>query len=97
VGNDCACGAGVFGALLKGTMMRIHYRNGQDIGMVACGCDGFRPSMVNGVLCHETGCPEAWKDQERECRWCGRLFYSFHPYDGGQQFCSIECEEAYSS
>jgi hypothetical protein len=34
--------------------------------------------MINGVLCHESGCPDAWKDYPKECRCCGRKFYSPH-------------------
>lgn len=42
--------------------MRTHYRNGEEIGLKHTGCDGCTPLMINGVLCHETGCPYAWKD-----------------------------------
>lgn len=44
--------------------MRTHYLNGDEIGLQHTGCDGCSPSMIQGVLCHETGCPYAWKDDE---------------------------------
>lgn len=44
--------------------MRTHYRNGDEIQLKHCGCDGCNPCMINGVLCHETGCPYAWKDDD---------------------------------
>lgn len=49
---------------------RTHYRNGDEIGL-ACGCDGCNPSMVNGKVCHEHGCPDAWRDYAKECFECG--------------------------
>ena len=44
--------------------MRTTYRNGDEIGLRYNGCDGCSPATVNGVLCHETGCPDAWRDAE---------------------------------
>jgi len=26
---------------------------------------------INGLSCHETGCPDAWRTEKRECRECG--------------------------
>ena len=43
--------------------MRTHYRNGDEITRQHTGCDGCSPCMVNGVLCHEYGCPYAWRDE----------------------------------
>ena len=54
--------------------MRTNYRNGDEIGL-ACGCDGCSPSMINGMLCHERGCPEAWRDRQVACFECGCDFY----------------------
>ena len=48
--------------------------------------------MINGVLCHEIGCPEAWRDYKRECLECGA---EFTPEDRNQKCCSDECAEAY--
>lgn len=55
-------------------MKRFNYANGDPI-VLACGCDGCSPAVVNGVLCHEAGCPDAWRDHEVECRECGCEFY----------------------
>lgn len=45
---------------------RSTYRNGDSIGLAWNGCDGCSPSMIQGVFCHETGCPDAWRDAESE-------------------------------
>jgi hypothetical protein len=69
--------------------MRTNYRNGDEISL-SCGCDGCSPSMINGVLCHESGCPDAWKDRPVSCFECGCQFYrteSIH-----QRNCS-DCSE----
>ena len=47
---------------------------------------------VNGMATHELGCPIAWKDYARECRWCGT---SFTPENKGQLCCSESCACAY--
>lgn len=60
---------------------------------VASGCSSCAVSYINGVKCHEHGCPEAWKDQTRECKWCGE---KFHPTEREQRCCCESCEEAYS-
>ena len=44
--------------------MREHYNNGDPIDLKHNGCDGCSPSMINGVLVHERGCPDAWRDAE---------------------------------
>lgn len=50
--------------------MRTNYKNGDEISL-SCGCDDCSPSVINGTLCHEMGCPSAWKDYTKECRECG--------------------------
>lgn len=55
-------------------MTRTHYRNGDEISL-SCGCDGCSPSMINGTLCHEHGCSEAWRDYRVECFECGDMFF----------------------
>lgn len=55
--------------------LRTHYRNGDEIGLQATGCDGCSPSRINGTLCHEQGCPYAWRDHRVECFECGTLFF----------------------
>ena len=55
-------------------MRRRRYRNGEGIALPG-GCDGCDPSRINGMLCHEAGCPEAWRDHAVECSECGCAFY----------------------
>ena len=55
--------------------MRKEYRNGDEVGLKANGCDGCSPSMINGRLVHESGCPDAWRDTPCECRECGGEFF----------------------
>lgn len=50
--------------------------------------------VINGVRCHEAGCPDSWKDTRRECRWCGA---EFTPESVHQQFCTEECREDFNS
>lgn len=57
-------------------------------------CEQCETLAINGVLCHETGCPDAWKDYERECLWCGQMFV---PEEEGQQYCDPTCAESYNS
>jgi hypothetical protein len=37
-------------------------------------CDQCQLVRINGMVCHEIGCPIAWKDDVRECRECGCEF-----------------------
>lgn len=55
-------------------------------------CDQCEVLNINGVNCHEHGCPDAWKDHDRECMWCGT---EFKPDDKDQQFCDQRCARAY--
>ncbi len=56
-------------------MARSHYNNGDEIGLEGLNCDGCTMVHVNGVGCHELGCPESWRDVKRDCTWCGVEFY----------------------
>ena len=71
--------------------MRDTYRNGDDVMLQYNGCDGCTPCTVNSTLCHEHGCPDGWRDYERECRWCGSEFY---PETKWQAECDESCAEA---
>ena len=51
-------------------------------------CSQCEALTINGVYCHETGCPDAWKDKKAECKECGRVF---EPEGKDEQFCSTEC------
>ncbi len=57
-------------------------------------CDSCEVLYINNVKCHESGCPNAWKDEKRSCLWCGQIFT---PEDKEQLFCNNECAEDYSS
>ena len=72
--------------------MRTRYKNRDEILLTYCGCDGCSPSMVNGSLCHERACPDAWRDQCNECKWCGTKFV---PEYSAQAFCVETCHCAY--
>lgn len=55
-------------------------------------CNQCEVLFINGVKCHELGCPDAWKDEVRECKWCGG---KFKPKERHQQLCSNDCPIAY--
>lgn len=57
-------------------------------------CSSCEVLYINGVRCHEIGCPDAWRDYTVVCRWCGA---TFTPEERGQQFCDAGCAEAYHS
>lgn len=56
-------------------------------------CKSCEVLYINGVKCHETGCPESYKDYSRECKWCGG---GFTPIDNRDYFCDTDCEESYN-
>ena len=55
-------------------------------------CHSCELVRINGVVCHETGCPEAFKSERRECRWCGA---EFTPEERFQRDCCESCRCAY--
>ena len=55
-------------------------------------CNSCETVGINGVLCHETGCPEAFKDQERECKECDA---QFKPKESHHEHCSPQCYAIY--
>ena len=55
-------------------------------------CQSCEALSINGMVCHESGCPDAWKDQIRECKECG---CEFIPEERYQDCCSAECNESY--
>ena len=73
-------------------MRRRRYRNGDAITLPG-GCDGCNPSGINGVLCHEAGCPEAWRDRAVECFECGCDFYPKEPYRRVCEDCARAADE----
>jgi hypothetical protein len=57
-------------------------------------CDSCEVLMINGVKCHEAGCPDQWKEEIRQCLWCGS---NFKPVFQDTQFCDELCAESYNS
>ncbi|HEU0020806.1 MAG TPA: hypothetical protein VFR55_03925 [Dehalococcoidia bacterium] len=57
-------------------------------------CDSCQVLVINGVICHEHGYPDAWKDYTRACRWCGS---EFQPQSRYQEFCDEACAASYRS
>lgn len=55
-------------------------------------CISCQVLSINGITCHETGCPNAYKDSQSECKWCGQLFTPESKY---QDCCSHSCNVAY--
>lgn len=55
-------------------------------------CESCQVAMINGLRCHEIGCPEAWRDEVRECRWCGTEFLPEEKY---QAVCCQGCAKSY--
>ena len=47
-------------------------------------CDSCNVANINGVRCHEHGCPDAWRDYLRECGECG---CDYRPEDRYQRLC----------
>lgn len=62
------------------------------------GCNSCCVVSINGVACHEIGCPDKWIDPStgkgyvRECKWCGS---GFEPEDRFSKFCDVSCLESY--
>lgn len=56
-------------------------------------CDGCAMVTINGVPCHETGCPDQWRTTTRECDWCG---VEFPPAERTLMFCSESCQESFN-
>lgn len=70
---------------------RNTYRNGKPKALVHQNCDSCQAVIVNGILCHESGCPDAWADRVRSCRWCGEEFL---PEAKHQTYCCESCRQA---
>ena len=57
-------------------------------------CNSCDAIMIQGVFCHETGCPDSWKGKEKECKWCGGKFMPEEKY---QKFCCEDCADNYTN
>lgn len=55
-------------------------------------CDSCQLLRINGLVCHETGCPQAHVGTLRECDWCGT---EFGPETRWQRFCCDDCTQCY--
>ena len=51
-------------------------------------CESCDSATVNGVYVHEAGCPDMWKNEIRECGWCGQEFKPKYKIDF---HCSGQC------
>jgi hypothetical protein len=56
-------------------------------------CPSCEAAIINGVYCHEAGCPDAHLFSKQECPWCGVIFIA---EERGQRFCSDDCSENHS-
>ena len=57
-------------------------------------CDSCEALTINGVLCHESGCPDSWQDELRICKECGQ---EFKPEQRDQTCCGHSCIMAYNN
>lgn len=57
-------------------------------------CNQCEALMINGVYCHEIGCPNSWMGEIRECKWCGN---EFNPLCQEAEFCGDDCRISYYS
>jgi len=57
-------------------------------------CNSCNIVSINGMACHEIGCPDAWKDYARDCKECG---LSFTPETSQQICCDEDCNYTYYS
>lgn len=55
-------------------------------------CNSCQLARINGVLCHERGCPDAWRTELRECAECGA---DFTPQERHQTCCDANCNATY--
>jgi len=55
-------------------------------------CQSCEALTINGVLCHESGCPDAWENELRECPECG---CEFEPNYREQRFCTEDCADMF--
>jgi len=60
-------------------------------------CSHCEVLYINGVKCHETGCPVAYLDGIAECEWCGQSIPSGEGVRqrGGKSFCCDDCYRDY--
>lgn len=71
--------------------IKVSVRGKQTTGEIKM-CDFCEALSINGVKCHETGCPDAWRDEVRECGWCS---CEFTPENKRARFCSDDCYNSF--
>ena len=54
-------------------------------------CQSCHSVAYGGRVCHQAGCPEAWRDESHACLQCGQVFQL--EYDG-QLYCGQVCRIA---
>jgi YHS domain-containing protein len=68
-------------------------------------CPNCQAVRINGVLCHETGCPTPYIGKTLDCVWCGTKFKAPAEEEpikrrimGRERyFCSEDCLESFNS
>lgn len=56
-------------------------------------CSSCEVLRINGLICHETDCPDAWRTYRRECKNCGM---SFVPQTRREVCCDEICAAEYA-
>lgn len=51
-------------------------------------CPSCELMRINGILCHEIGCPDSHLFMKHECKECGK---AFEPENKNQEYCSPHC------
>jgi hypothetical protein len=75
------------------TIREATHSAGAALHPVSVTCDQCSIAVINGHVCHETGCPNAWRDEVRNCKWCGQ---DFKPEERHQTCCSPCCATTYA-
>lgn len=58
-------------------------------------CQSCDVLVINNVICHEAGCPDAWRDYTYECKECGQKF-KMESREESDEFCSPHCYRMYN-
>lgn len=72
-----------------------------DDGYVHPSCPNCEVLCINGVACHETGCPTRHvnpatdEPYQTSCSWCGSMCPMTAPT--GRSFCDDDCRESFYS
>lgn len=61
--------------------------------MASLRCPSCQLARINGVVCHETGCPDSHLFVTRDCKFCGS---TFSPEERDSRFCSPCCGATYN-